>query len=126
MKPDSIDKYLAYLEATIPLRGHYKTLSKVSYKVADCIAVILVVAAALWIAPVGVDSVELSGTLTRAGCGIYAVCFAYLTLSTAALLSRYIYDLQQVIDADRPLANSVSHFCVRKVVFLTLSVHIDL
>ena len=104
-----IDKYLGYLDNTIQLKGQYRLFSKISYKIDLLIAVLLTIGSALWIAPTMVDSLEASKALTIAGCSVYSVCFAFLTVSTLVLLNKYVSDLRTVIRDDVSVMGKVSN-----------------
>ena len=71
-----------------------------SYKIDIVIAVLLTFASICWVLVVFVHP-EAGKALSITASAVYAVCFAYLTLSVTVLLNKYVRDIKTVIASEK-------------------------
>lgn len=68
----------------------------------------VVIGSILWIVPVFVEDLETSGYLTKAGCAFWAVNCGTLLIANTYLLTRYILDVEALVNASKQSSGPVS------------------
>lgn len=92
------DRYNVYLERTLLMRKNTRRTLRVSYAASNLNVVLVIAGSCLWIAPLYIEDLELSGVLTRSGCGLYTVVTGSLTIGNTYLLTKYIQDIKGVMN----------------------------
>lgn len=92
-----LNRYIVYLDKTLIMRRGHKSMVTISLVITYIDVILIFTGSALWIAPVFVESLEVSHQLTLAGCGLWAAACFFFTFANSYLLSRYIVDVESLI-----------------------------
>ena len=89
------------------MRKKTKRSLQLSYAASYLNVVVVLVGSSLWLVPLFIEDLEVSGRFTVAGCAMFAVATGLVTLANTYLLTRYINDISTLLAGPSDKLNTV-------------------
>lgn len=112
-----LDKYIEYMLLFFDINSYTKAFAQVSFRMNYVFFLLLNVASILLSSTPLVESPEKSGILACFAFGFYGFSLVYLLISGTILFTKYIHDLERVLNSSEDPGRKVM-VCIRNRLFI--------